>query len=157
MRRNWETDPLLCLKFSTWAGLKHLWDFITDTLTRSRFYRWVQNQTASGVFGAKGSFELKQFNTTHCHIVRCQHRETRFWEFPTFQSSLAKGRCWGSPKRALVWELESHYLGFRQKSTFFLGGFWGSLILTSLYPFRRHHKFPLARSRRICVWCFQGL
>ena len=110
MRRNWETDPLLCLKFSTWAGLKHLWDFITDTVTRSRFYRWVQNQTASGVFGANGSFELKQFNTTHCHIVRCQHRETRFWEFPTFQSSLAKARWWGSPKRALAWELESHYL-----------------------------------------------
>ena len=26
MRRNWETDPLLCLKFSIWAGLKHLID-----------------------------------------------------------------------------------------------------------------------------------
>ena len=25
MRRNWETHPLLCLKFSTWAGLKHLY------------------------------------------------------------------------------------------------------------------------------------
>ena len=124
------TDPLLCLKFSTWAGLKHLWDFITDTLTRSRFYRWVQNQTASGVFGANGSFELKQFNTTDCHIVRCQHRETRFWEFPTFQSSLAKGRWWGSPKRALAWELESHYLGFRQRSTIPFR-FGGCLILSS--------------------------
>ena len=62
-------------------------------------------------------FVAEAFNTTHCHIVRCQHRETRFWEFQTFQSSLAKGRWWGSPKRPLVWELESHCLGFRQKST----------------------------------------
>ena len=58
-------------------------------------------------FGANGSFELKhfrvffvaqEFNTTHCHIVRCQRRETRFWEFPAFQSSLAKGRWWDMVK-----------------------------------------------------------
>ena len=26
LMRNWETDPLLCLKFSTWAALEHLID-----------------------------------------------------------------------------------------------------------------------------------
>ena len=88
-------------------------------------FRWV-----SGVFGANGSFELKrfrvfvgqEFNTTHCHIVRCQHRETRFREFPTFQSSLAEGRWWGSQK---------HYLGFLQISTIPLR-FGGCLILSSI-------------------------
>ena len=63
-------------------------------------------------------FVAEAFNTTHCHIVRCQRRESRFWKaFQTFQSSLAKGRWRGSQKRPLVWELESHYLGFLQKST----------------------------------------
>ena len=32
-------------------------------------------------------FVAQEFNTTHCHIVRCQRRESRFWKvFQTFQS-----------------------------------------------------------------------
>ena len=64
--------------------------------------RWI-----SGVFGFSRELLAQEFNTTHCHVVWCQHRETRFWEFPTFQWSLARGRWWGSPKRRLVWELEA--------------------------------------------------
>ena len=75
-------------------------------------------------------FVAEAFNTTHCHIVRCQHRETRFWEFPTFQSSLAKGRWWGSPKRPLVWELA--LFGIPTKINHSLG-FGGCLFLSSIY------------------------
>ena len=84
------------LATSTGAGFHHLtvrlnqaWHKIPMGLR----YLWCQRElwieTLQSVF-------CQEFNTTHCHIVRCQHRETRFWQFTTFQSSLAKGRWWGS-------------------------------------------------------------
>ena len=86
----------------------------------------------------------REFNTTHCHIVLRQRRESRFWKvFRTFQSYLLKGRWRGSPKPRLSWELEALF-GIPAKINHFLG-IWGSLLLWLPYPFQRHQKFPLAK------------
>ena len=50
-------------------------------------------------------FVAQEFNTTHCHIVWCQRRESRLWEFHTVQSYLVKGRWRGSQKIPLAREL----------------------------------------------------
>ena len=76
-------------------------------------------------------FVAREFNTTNCHIVQCQRRESRFWKvFQTVQSSLLKGRWRGSPKPPLAWKLEALF-GIPAKTISL--GFWGSLILTSIF------------------------
>ena len=181
LRRNWETAPLPCLSFFTWAGLEHLMCFLcwhTTTVwatyrfsstscsnmvklggasfkrlkrhlnqwekglnfqvwevanhwnaTSKRFMKklgslpsrtdeisflyvspksncltkmaqnsrlWCQRElwieTLQRFFGAQA------FNTTHCHVVRCQCRRWR--------DSLVKGR-WRVGERPLAWELET--------------------------------------------------
>ena len=70
-------------------------------------------------------FVAQEFNTTHCHIVWCQRRESRLWEFQSVQSYLVKGRWRGSPKNPVG--SRTNYLGSYK----------------SLY--QRHQKFPLAK------------
>ena len=78
----------------------------------------------------------QEFNTTHCHIVRCQHRETRFWELPTF-SNFSIISCWGEDcevPRSTIWDAY-----WFQPFPWDLGdvSFWVP------YPFQTHQKFPL--------------
>ena len=75
------------------------WNCLTKRAQNSRL--WYQHQTLHRFFVAQ------EFNTTHCHIVRCQRRKSRFWEFQPFQSYLVKGRWWGSPKIPLARELQT--------------------------------------------------
>ena len=143
MRRKWETNPLLCLKFSTWAEAEAL----------VGFYHWHTDKISFLQVSPKSNClrrlwcqrELWIETIQHDTLPRSsdvQHRETRFWEFPTFQSSLAKGRWWGFPKTRIGLRTRIALFGIPTKINLFPFGILGISDFDPPYPFRRHHKFP---------------
>ena len=91
------TDEILFLYVSP------KWNCLTKKAQNSRL--WYQHKL--WIETLHRFFVAQEFNTTHCHIVRCQRRKSRFWEFQPFQSYLAKGRWRGSPKIPLARELQT--------------------------------------------------
>ena len=91
------TDEILFLHVSP------KWNCLTKRAQNSRL--WYQHKL--WIETLHKFFVAQEFNTTHCHIVRCQRRESGFWEFHTFQSYLVKGRWRGSQKIPLARELET--------------------------------------------------
>ena len=69
LRRNWETGPLLCLKFSTWAvplaldGFLCRWDWLTRMLAHSDFTRNLQRVLYGIAFQASFKRLLKIYES----------------------------------------------------------------------------------------------